>query len=247
MKQFLILAAMPLALGACESKWEREGGLTGSGSNAVQPSGKRVVRNYDLKDFTAVQLVGPDDVAVVHGADFAVRAEGDSAVLDLLEIKVSGNELQISRKSGYSVRNGGDVKVTVTLPKLTAISSTGSGDMDVDRGEGDFDAELTGAGDIRIGTLAAGQAKLSLTGAGDISVGGGSAQSLKASILGPGNIDAAGFTASSASVSITGPGDVRATVKGPAAVSIMGPGNAELGGGAQCTVNRLGPGEARCS
>lgn len=250
MKQLLILAALPLALTACESKWEREGGgheWGGDGGKSVQPSGKRVARTFDLKGFTSVQVMGPDDVEIRHGDAFAVRAEGDSAVLDILRIEVSGNQLKVSRKSGFRIHNGGDVKIFVTLPKLVSVSSMGPGDMEIDRGDGDFKVDLMGPGDIDIGSVAGGNIDLDLKGPGNITVAGGTAGELKASIMGPGNIDTKGVTATSANVSITGPGDVDATVKGPAKVSIMGPGNANIGGGAQCSVSRLGPGSANCS
>lgn len=252
MKQLLILAALPLALTACESKWEREGGggsdwHGGDGGKQVQPSGKRIARTFDLKGFTSVEVMGPDDVEIRHGDAFAVRAEGDSAVLDVLDIKVSGNGLKVSRKSGFRIRNGGDVKIFVTLPNLVSVSSMGPGDMEIDRGDGDFKVDLIGPGDIDIGSVAGGNINLDLKGPGNITIAGGTAAELKASIMGPGDIDTKGVTATSANVSITGPGDVDATVKGPAKVSIMGPGNANIGGGAQCTVNRLGPGEANCS
>lgn len=251
MKQLLILAVLPaaLALGACESKWEREGGHDwgGDGGKAVELSGKRVARTYDLKGFTSVELMGPDDVEIRHGDAFSVRAEGDSAVLDALEFKLLGNELKVSRKSGFRIRDGGDVKILVTLPKLTAVSSMGPGDMTVDRGDGDFSADLKGPGDIRVGSVSGGNLDLDVMGPGTITISGGTAADLDASIMGPGDIDARGVTAAKADVSITGPGDVDATVKGPAKVSIMGPGSANIGGGAQCSVTRLGPGNANCS
>lgn len=242
----LLLALSALPLSACHAD-----GITGNGTaaDAVPATGSGTSRTFAARDFAGVTLVGPDDVVVTHGAAFSVRAEGDAKSLDQLEIAVRGGSLTVGRKReglGWSGSTTGKVTVHVTLPKLTSVSLTGAGDLTVDRGEGDFDAKLTGAGNIRIGTLAAGSAGFDLTGPGDITVSG-TADRIQVDINGPGDFDGRGLTANGAKIGIVGPGNVHAAVKGDADVSITGPGDAVLTGGAKCRVSGMGPGEARCS
>ncbi len=238
MKLIAILAALPLA--ACNFA----SGMSGA---VVEPSGTGATRNFDVTDFTAVSLRGSDDVEVKAGA-FSVTAQGDSALLDRLEIRKDGDTLRIGRKDG-EWKWGGDkgAKIIVTLPSLVAADIAGSGDMVVDAAQGAFKGSVAGSGNLTIARLAGDAASLSIAGSGDIRVTGGEAASIDASIAGSGDIDAAALKAKSASISIAGSGNVRAQVTGEANVSIVGSGDAEVTGGAKCSVSKMGSGAARCS
>lgn len=245
----IALALLPLAgTAACHASWEKDGK---NGHDGVKPSGVTAKRSYDAKDFTKVELRGPDDIDITNGAQFAVSAEGDSAVLDELVVQVVDGTLRVTRKEhrGFSWgNNDGDhgVKVHVTLPKLVGASLTGTGDMKIDKAEGDFHGAITGTGDIDIAALAATDTDLSITGTGNITVAG-TGNRLNASIRGTGDIDASKFTAGSASISILGPGSLKGNVTGGASISIAGPGDVDLTGGAKCSISATGPGEAHCS
>ncbi|MDQ0248381.1 hypothetical protein J2W22_000428 [Sphingomonas kyeonggiensis] len=247
MRSLIALALLPLmATGACHASWEKDGGKDG---HEVKPSGVTAKRTYDATGFTKVELRGTDDVDVKNGAQFAVTAEGDSAILDQLEIQVVDGTLRVDRKDrrGFSWGHSDHgVKVTVTLPKLVGATLTGTGDISVDKAEGDFHGKITGTGDLHIAALAATDADLSITGTGNLTVAG-TANRLNASITGPGDIDASKFTASSASISILGPGSLKGNVTGGASISIAGPGDVDLTGGAKCSISATGPGEAHCS
>jgi hypothetical protein len=248
MRSLITLALVPLlATGACHAGWEKDGK---NGRDDVKPSGVVAKRTYDATGFTSIDQRGVDDVEVTNGAQFAVTAEGDSAMLDQLVIQVVDGVLRIDRKEhrGFSWGNhdGQGVKVHVTLPKLTGVTLTGTGDIKVDKAEGDFHGKLTGTGDLDIAALTATDADLSITGTGNITVAG-TANRLNASIKGTGDIDASGFTAGSASISILGPGSLKGKVTGGASISIAGPGDVDLTGGAKCSISATGPGEAHCS
>lgn len=236
----LLVALLPLA--ACQSNAEKQ-------SQAASVSGSGATRTYAATGFTGVELRGPDDVDVKTGATFAVTAEGDPKVLDLLDIRVVGSNLRVSRKdlqSGWLSSDHG-ARIHVVMPRLTSAAVAGSGDLSVARGEGDFGGAVSGSGNLTVADLRAGTAELSVAGSGDLSVASGTASKLSASIAGSGDIDAQHLTAASADVSIAGSGNLHGTVNGPASVSIVGSGDADLGGGAKCSVNAIGSGEAHCS
>lgn len=246
MRHLLLAAAVAsiLPLAACHASWEHKD----KDGNMVAPSGPKVARDFAASDFTGVELTGVDDVTIRNGAAFSVKAEGQASVLDDLEIKVENGVLKIGRKAhehwSWSGEHG--AKISVTMPKLSSINITGTGDVDADKAEGDFSGSITGTGDIKLAALTGGTAKLSLSGTGDMTIAG-TVTRLEAQVTGTGDIDGKGLTASGASVNVTGPGSVKAVVKGDADVSIMGPGDVELTGGAKCKVNSMGPGEAKCS
>jgi hypothetical protein len=239
--RLLLICAAALPMCACHASWEKDGG------HAAQPSGPATARAYDAAGFTAVALEGSDDVQVRYADKFSVRAEGQAKVLDQLDIRVVGTTLKIGRKhnDGWMWNEDHGAKITVTLPHLVAASVAGSGNMDVDRGEGDFAGSIGGSGDLKVAQLQAGSVDLSIGGSGNLTVGG-TASALKAATAGSGDIDAKGLTVSSATVSVVGSGNVRGTVKGEANVSLAGSGDVELGGGAHCTVSSVGSGEAHC-
>lgn len=239
--RLLMIALLPLAAGACQSKWEKEGA-------SIPANGLGATRSYAATGFTGVEVGGSDDVDVKIGSAFSVTAEGDPKVLDKLQIQVANGTLSITRKdmNGSFFNNDHGARIHVVMPKLTSASISGSGDLSVERAEGDVSATVAGSGNIAIADLKGAAATLSIAGSGNISAKG-VADKLAASIAGSGDIDAAGVTANSAEIAVSGSGDMRGTVKGGASVSIVGSGDVTLTGGAKCTVNAVGSGEAHCS
>jgi hypothetical protein len=233
----LLVALLPLT--ACQSNWEKKG-------EAAQASGSGATRTYAATGFTGIDVRGSDDVDVKTGQTFSVTADGDPKVLDQLDVRVVDGTLRVGRKNSNWSSNDQGARVHVVLPKLTAASVSGSGDLKVERAEGDFEGSVSGSGNLDVADLRANTADLSLAGSGDMRVAG-TASKLSAAVAGSGDIDAKRLTAANADVSIAGSGNVFGTVKGPASVSIVGSGDAELGGGAKCSVSAVGSGEAHCS
>jgi hypothetical protein len=239
----LPLAAVPLAACSFNSNGdESKPGVAGSGSGTT--------RSYSVADFTGVELRGSDDVDVRVGTGFSVRAEGPSEQLDKLKIEKVGDTLRVGRINGNSFSWGsGDhkgVKIFVTMPRIAEASIAGSGDMAVDRVEGQsFNGSSAGSGNLEVAAINVETGKFSIAGSGDIGLKG-SAKKLTIDIAGSGGVDAPGLTAQGAEVSIAGSGSVRATVKGGAAVSMMGSGDVDLGPDAKCATSKMGSGDVRC-
>ena len=237
MRGYVFLALIPLA--ACTA------------GTSAPPSGAAANRNFTVDGFNEVNASGPDDVDVRVGGGFSIHAVGDPKLLDKLEIVKNGGALEVRRKSTAGFSWGGDngdgVKVYITMPRITAATTTGSGDLTVDRVAGDsFTASAKGSGALNIATLAVQVATFSLTGSGSVTTGG-TAQTGEFSVTGSGDIDAAKLKVSQASVNVMGSGSVSATVTGPATVKVMGSGDVTLTGGAKCTISKLGPGDVTCS
>ncbi|MBS0478953.1 MAG: DUF2807 domain-containing protein [Proteobacteria bacterium] len=239
MRPLALLVLVPLA--AC----------SGNGDAKTAASGVNGSKTFAIDAFNAVDSTGPDDVDVRVGSGFSVRAEGDTGIMQRLEIARNGDTLEIRRKpnSGFSWRGGdrGRLKIYVTMPRITAASTTGSGDMAIDHVEGDaFKVEATGSGDMAIASMNVQRADFSLTGSGSVSTSG-SAKTGAFSIQGSGDIDAPGLTLNQAEISVMGSGGVTAAVAGPAKVDVMGSGDVTLTGGAKCTTSRMGSGSISCS
>lgn len=241
MKLALAITAAVLPLAACNF-------ANGMSGDVVQPSGSGGTRSFQVADFTGVSLRGADDVEVKTGATFAVTAEGDSALLDRLEIRKDGNTLRVGRKEGDWKWGGGKgAKITVTMPRLVNADVAGSGNMTVDRAEGDFGGSIAGSGNLSIAQLRGGKADLSIAGSGDLRIAAGQASEIDASIAGSGDIDVFTVRAARGDLSIAGSGNIRAQITDAADISIVGSGDVELTGGAKCSVSKMGSGTARCS
>ena len=196
MRQLMIAALLPLA--AC-----------GSGARAdegVPPDNRSASRNYPITNFSGVELRGSDDVEVRVGSAFAVRAQGDVETLDKLKIELAGDMLRVGRIRGFTWGNGGHAKVFVTMPRIDKASLAGSGNLAVDRVQGDtLAANIAGSGTMNLGTIAVGKADVSIAGSGNL-LASGTATRLSVSIAGSGDMKAPALTASAADVSIAGSG-----------------------------------------
>ena len=218
------------------------------GGAALATAASAAERGYPITGFAAVALDGVDDVDVHVGPGFSVRAEGDAAVLDDLDIRRERDTLHVGRKHrviGWSGQRG-RAHVVVTLPALHAARLAGTGALRVDQVSGPrFDASLSGTGTLSVDRLTVREAVLDASGTGTIRVAG-SVERLRIGDSGVGNIDARGLRAATADVSASGTGNVVAQVTGPARVSLSGMGSVDLGPAARCTVAKSGFGSVRC-
>lgn len=235
-----VLMILPfLALAAC--------GTANSESREAGPSGSR---NFAVGAFNAVSLEGSDNVRIVPGGNVSVSATGSQRVLDALDIRVDGNTLKIDRKrssGGWSWRNDRGAMVTVTMPTLSAVAVGGSGDMTVDRAEGDaFSAAASGSGDLELKLVTVKRAQLSASGSGNIKATG-TAIDATMGANGSGNIEARALSSQRVTIAAEGSGDVSATATESATLNAGGSGNIDVTGTDRCMITKDGSGEARCT
>jgi hypothetical protein len=238
----LFLTVALAAIAACSAGAQNNaGGQSGSaGSDA------RTSRNFEVGSFDKINLTGASNVVVTVGGQPSVRAEGDAAMIERLEITVVEGELRIGMRNGTFSNNHGSVTVRVTVPSLQSASVAGAGDMNIDTVNGQtFAATIGGAGDLDIAQLRVGNASFTLAGAGNIRAVGG-AQQASATLRGAGNMDLDRFEAADATVALTGTGSVALRATRTAQVRLSGVGNVAIEGGARCTVERSGLGHVRC-
>ena len=235
----MILIVFPfLALGAC-----------GVGNGASPDTGPAGAKRFMVGSFDSVSLEGSDNVRVVRGSGTSVVASGPQTVLDKLDIRVEGSTLKVGRKrqgSGTYRNRDKSAAVTVTMPSIRAAAIAGSGDMMLDRADGEtFDGSVAGSGSMQIASLTVKRASLSIAGSGYLMALGTSDDS-RLSIAGSGNLDAARLQSRRTDISIRGSGNARVSASNSAAISLTGSGDATVIGTAKCTVTKKGSGVARC-
>ena len=238
MRSLLLTAAVALTT-ACSA-----GAQGGRGE-----AGARTSRNFQVATFDRINLAGSPDVEVAVGGQPSVRAEGDAADLERLDIAVVDGELRIGMRpgsSGFRFGSHPGIIVHVTVPSLQAAAIAGSGDINIDRIQGQaFAATVGGSGDLDVRQLRVGSASFNLNGSGGIRAAGG-AQRTNASLNGSGDLSLAGFETTDATVALVGSGDIALRATGTAAVQLTGSGGVTIAGGARCTVARTGSGDVDC-
>lgn len=214
-------------------------------------------KDFGLSDFTAVKVVGGMDV-IVRQKEFAVTAEGDVAILEMLDLYVKDRTLVITLKDKegkWSCDTEKPATVFVSMPTLEKVQLTGSGDVKVDpftsnggldidlEGSGDMDfsglkltgdlsIELDGSGDI-VGeeVEVSGKTRISVAGSGDVRIAG-SSTSVEANVVGSGDVETGALKAQDCDVNITGSGSVNVNCSGSMSSHIMGSGSVNNTGSA---------------
>ena len=236
--RFASVAAAALLAGACHVGADAE----------ERDAGPEVSRTYQVGAFDKIAVAGPYEVTVVTGGQPGVSAKGGQNLLEETEVVVEDGTLKIKPKKRkgfrFNWRNGKAV-FTVNAAAIHGAAIAGSGGIHVDKVAGDFDGDVAGSGDLRIGAVAGGKVKLAIAGSGDVEVAG-KADSVELSIAGSGDIRTAGLATRTADISIAGSGNVEANASESADVSIMGSGDVRVQGGAKCTVSKAGSGNVVC-
>jgi hypothetical protein len=224
--------------------------LAACGGAALAAQSAVIDRSYRVASFDKVASAGPNLVVVHVGGPVSVTARGPADMLEKMEVVVERGALQIRPRrefrQHFDWRGIKPATFTVSMPRVSAASLVGSGDMKVDRAEGGrFDGSVAGSGNLDIAALRVANASLSTAGSGNLSARG-DANTAELSVTGSGSIRARHLTSRTGAVSIAGSGDAELTARNTVDVSIVGSGEARIAGGAHCRVTRVGSGQARC-
>jgi hypothetical protein len=219
-----------------------------SGSAAPTTTGSTATsRDFPVSDFNEVRLVAHYDVVVNVGSPTSVRAEGDPAALDLLDIHTEGPTLVTGVKPNSQWPQNARVTVTVDTPTLTSADVSGSGNMRV----GPVHAESLSLGQNGSGNLDAADVTLSRIsvssgGSGKIHLGG-TAQDATIKQSGSGESDLSTLTVKRADISLSGSGSLIMVALEKVSGSVSGSGDVRVTGGATCSISKSGSGNANCS
>jgi hypothetical protein len=219
----------------------------------AQDAGPNISKNYQVGNFQQIEVAGPYEVEVRTGGNPGVSGQGAQKLLERTVVEVRGDKLVIHPEENHSWfhmgwSSHGKANFIVTVPQLSGATIAGSGDIRVDKVQGnEFEGSVAGSGGLNVAAMDVQSLKLSIAGSGGVKAGSGKAQSAKYDIAGSGDIDAGAIQAQDLKVSIAGSGGVRAHSSGTADVSIMGSGDVDIAGGAKCKISKAGSGDVRCS
>jgi len=156
---------------------------------ALQAHAAEQTRN--VAPFTAVANSGPVNLRIEVGKPQSVVVSGSEDYLADLQTEVVGGELRIHPRHDAHVdnRHWDDMKVTITVPQLTAFDMSGAGQTTLSHVSGDkLDVRFGGAGSLKAE---------------------GTVRSLTLNVGGVGSIDTRELHADSVDVNVGGVGSVK--------------------------------------
>jgi hypothetical protein len=211
----------------------------------TQGSGTSASETRNVAEFQAVALSGSMDLVVRQGAQ-SVQVQADDNLLPLLETVVeqggTGPTLHVRWKKGHSFSSRSKVLVTVSVPKLSALASSGSGDIKLETfSTPALKFAMSGSGDVRIDKLTTEELDIGISGSSDV-IGTGRATRLKVSIAGSGDVRLADLQSDDVNIRIAGSGDAAVNAQKSLAVSIMGSGDVRYSGNPSLKTSVAGSG-----
>lgn len=176
----------------------------------------RSTKSFPLEGFTAISLKGSSDLEVIQGDHFSVRASGPEDAMAFARAEVDGDTLKLFVESEkkflfgvVTVSSEPEVQFQVTLPEISALRVTGSGEANADALESaQLDLSVTGSGVIRIDRVAAEELNTAVTGSGDLPIGTVLAVRGAAGITGSGDLRIENFVGEELAAQIKGSGDM---------------------------------------
>lgn len=210
---------------------------------ATTGSGKAATESREASGFAAISLRGGIDLVVRQGAREGVQVTADDNLLSLLQTVVEGSgeqrTLVIQWPRGETIRTRARTVVTVDVVRLTALASSGSGDIAVEALKTpQLTLSISGSSDARLMKLDTEQLRVSISGSGDVSASG-KAGKLGLSIAGSGDLRARELTADDVDISIAGSGNADVQAARTLAVAIAGSGDVQYSGAATLAKSRI--------
>jgi hypothetical protein len=207
-------------------------------------------RNYIVTDFDTVRVEAPIAVGVQTRRGVTARGEGDTDLLERIELNVSNRILTVRLKPSPFEGRKSDRALTATLfltaPQLRRAQLSGSGTLAIDGMTGQ-NAEIiaAGSGAVSAAGLNADSISVILQGSGSIKLVG---KARKATFMasGDGAIDGSALTVSDLEVTAQGTGAVQALATRAATVTAIGAAAVSVDGHPACTVRHAGSGTVNC-
>ncbi len=218
-------------------------------AQALTGSGKIASEARTLPEFHAIAQAGSIDLRVRQGGTQQVTVSADDNLLPYLETVVEsgkdGAMLQIRWKRGTTLYTRSRVGVQVTVPRLTALRSAGSGDIVVEAFETPaLELAMSGSGDVRLQGLRTDELNVRISGSSDVA-GSGSAKKLGITIAGSGDVNLGELKADEVKVRIAGSGDAIVHAEQTLDVSVAGSGDVRYSGNAKVKSSVAGSGSVR--
>lgn len=177
----------------------------------ISGNGNVVTKQVKTAAYDKVEISGFFDVDLIAGKEGNISVNGEENIIEHIVVEVVQQTLKIHVEKGKNLRPSKGKKLMITVPfeSLDAVSLAGSGDVNTKSTikTKQFDARLTGSGDVKIDVVAD-EVTATLTGSGDL-VLTGKAQNFKCNMTGSGDLNAFELESSNVVAGLAGSGDCK--------------------------------------
>jgi hypothetical protein len=173
-------------------------------------------KQYDFNDFSAVDIGDAFSFEITAADSYSIKIQADEELQGYIDVRKTGQTLKIDVQPTFNFRNRGPLKAFITMPSLGSIVCSGAADGIVSGFESSekFIVELSGASEMIMRNITAGDMTCTLTGASELEMFDISMKDVRFDLSGAsdmrGNLTATGtdFTVSGASsVDVNGSAD----------------------------------------
>ena len=208
-------------------------------------------RSYLVTDFDSVRLEAPVAVSVLTKRSTTAHGEGDTDLLERIDLNVEGRILTIRlKKSPFEGRrsdNAGAARLTLTVPSLRSAHIFGAGTLILDGLSGqNGEISVSGTGSLTASSVDADILSVAQQGAGSLQLAGKAKKAI-IQLSGSGDADASGLSAADLEVNAQGAGTVKALASRSAKVTAVGPATVTIDGHPACDVHHAGGGQVVCA
>jgi hypothetical protein len=234
----LILAAVVLSVATgCEK----------NGVFCYNGNGNIITEQRQIDSFDEIELSMDADVHLTQSSSYSVSVTASENLMNVIKTEVHGSTLCIETKSNKCIHDG-DIDVYVTMPDLSKIKLSGSGNINCATPFNTNNLELTisGSGNINMDSLSAVNCFMNISGSGNMQLNGASSgQHQEIKISGSGNVNTLNHSFNSVDVSISGSGSASVWAVSDLKTNISGSGDVIYKGNPIITSSNSGSGSVR--
>ena len=193
----------------------------------IKGNGNIKTENRTTTEYDEIKLQGFFDINLVAGKEGEITVLAEENLMQYIKVEIEGNVLKIYQEKGKNLApsKGKNIIVTVPFDKISAVTLSGSGDVNTkNQIKADkFTATLSGSGDVNL-DIDANDVDAKLSGSGDVRLKGKS-NKLTAKISGSGDISAFDLISNDVDAGISGSGDIRVNCANDLTARVSGSGD----------------------
>ncbi|WP_291585969.1 head GIN domain-containing protein [Bacteroides sp.] len=218
-------------------------------SEGLKPSKKSITRDYEIKNFTAIDANTVSNIHYTQATDgkCSLQISGPDNFVNLIQVSVKGNTLMLTMDKQQKIRNTKNLKIIVSSPNLDRINFKGVGDINIENKliTNTLDIESKGVGNINIQDLSCQNLTVSSMGVGNVNLKG-KAENANLYSKGVGDVEATDLEAIHVKASSHGVGNISCNAVESLDAAVRGVGSIHYKGSpAQKTFSKKGVGSIK--
>jgi len=178
--------------------------LVGCQGGVVKGSGNLKTENYNLSDFTGVNISSAFKVEINQSGSYSVEVTADDNLFEYVDVSKEGETLKIGLKT-VALLGPATLKAEIAMPQLRGLDISGASKGTVSNFSSteNLDIQVSGASSVELVEISAGDAELEVSGASTVQLEG-SASDIDVDASGASHAKLAGFPVNNANVRLSG-------------------------------------------